>query len=203
MMEPASFEFQAMGSKCEFLLFAESLEIASLAAKAAIGEVQRLERAYSRYRQDNAVHAINLAAAAGDTAAVDAETADLIDIAFEAYSLSEGFFDITSGVLQEIWNGRTEQLPSQERITGLLDRIGLRKVSWRRPELSFTQPGMQIDLGGIGKEYAADRAAEICRSLGAGCGMVNLGGDIAIIGPNQDGSPWRIGIRDPKAPETP
>lgn len=202
VIEPANFKFLAMGTNCELQLYAESPEAASRAAKAAIAEAGRIEQAYSRYRQDSIVHAINMAAEAGDSIGVDGETADLIDIAFEAYSLSDRLFDITSGILREIWNNGTEVLPSQADIEGVLSRIGLRKVLWRRPELTFTRPRMQIDLGGIGKEYAADRAAQVCRSLGVQQGMVNLGGDIAIIGPHPDGAPWRIGIRDPKAHET-
>ncbi|MGO9487012.1 MAG: FAD:protein FMN transferase [Rhodomicrobium sp.] len=198
MNEPANYEFFAMGTNCELQLYGDSAR----AASAAIGEVERIERTYSRYRQDGIVHAINEAAEAGGTIGVDGETADLIDTAFEAYRLSDGLFDITSGVLRELWNNRTEALPGAAGIEGVLSRIGLHKVFWRRPELTFTLPRMQIDLGGIGKEYAADRAAEICRSLGVQHGMVNLGGDIAIIGPHPGGEPWRIGVRDPKALET-
>ena len=102
-----------------------------------------------------------MAAEVGESIGVDGETADLIDIAFGAYSLSDGLFDITSGILREIWNNGTEVLPSQADIEGVLSRIGLRKVLWRGPELTFTRPRMQIDLGGIGKEYAADRAAKV------------------------------------------
>ena len=201
MPKPASFEFQAMGSKCVLLLFAPSHKDASQAAAAAIGEVHRIERTYSRYQLGNVTHAINAAGEAGGTVEVDSETADLIDISFEAYSLSEGLFDITSGALREVWNGQTKQLPAQDILDGLLARIGLQKVLWHRPVLSFTRPLMQIDLGGIGKEYAADRAAEACRAHVVNQGMVNLGGDISIVGPRPDGEPWRIGVNNPKAPE--
>jgi FAD:protein FMN transferase len=57
---------------------------------------------------------------------------------------------------------------------------------------------MELDLGGLGKEYAADRAAEVCVSLGARHGFINLGGVIRVIGPQPDGFPWRIGIRHPR-----
>ena len=59
---------------------------------------------------------------------------------------------------------------------------------------------MQIDLGGYVKEYAADRVAELCRQSGLRHGLVDLGGDLAVIGPHPDGSPWRIGIRHPREP---
>jgi len=180
----------------------EGREAASAAAEAAIAEVQRIERAYSRYRTDSIVHAINLAAQTGGSIAVDAETAGLIGIAWEVYWFSDGLFDITSGVLREIWNGQTATLPSDADVAGARASIGLHKVKWKPPVLSFSQAGMPIDFGGIGKEYAADRAADICRLHGISHGLVNLGGDIAIAGPNPDGSPCRIGISDPREPGT-
>jgi thiamine biosynthesis lipoprotein len=67
--------------------------------------------------------------------------------------------------------------------------------------LEFPVPGLELDLGGIVKEYAADRAATLCREFGIAHALVNLGGDIRVIGPHPDGSPWRIGIRDPHREE--
>ncbi|MGO8955721.1 MAG: FAD:protein FMN transferase [Rhodomicrobium sp.] len=202
MIACESFRFTAMGTGCELLLHAECREAASAAAEAAIAEVRRIERAYSRYRTDSIVHAINLAAQTGGSVAVDAETAVLIGIAWEVYRISDGLFDITSGVLREIWNGQTAILPSDADVARARARIGLHKVKWKPPVLSFSQAGMVIDFGGIGKEYAADRAADICRQHGISHGLVNLGGDIAIAGPNPDGSPWRIGISEPREPGT-
>jgi thiamine biosynthesis lipoprotein len=57
---------------------------------------------------------------------------------------------------------------------------------------------MEIDFGGIGKEYAADRAATVCAEHGIRHGLVNLGGDVRAVGPQPDGAPWRVGIRHPR-----
>ncbi|MBS0243762.1 MAG: FAD:protein FMN transferase, partial [Proteobacteria bacterium] len=192
-----SFPFFAMGCPCEIQVQGQE-EPCRKAAERAIAEVKRLERAYSRYRSGSITSLINFAGSAGTSVQVDQETAELIDIAFRAYALSDGLFDITSGAFREIWNDRTEALPSTWSLAQILDRIGLNHVTWENPTLAFKRPGMQIDLGGIVKEYAADRAAEICRLFGGLHGLVDLGGDIAIIGPNADGSPIRIGVRDPE-----
>lgn len=196
-----TFHFEAMGSPCEARLYADSRKHAATAAKAAIREVRRIEAAFSRYRDDNIVHAINAAGEAGGALLVDDETADLLDAAFNAYRHSGGLFDITSGVLQEIWNDDLESMPAQAVLADTLTRVGLNKVDWGRPKLSFRQPGMQIDFGGIGKEYAADRAAGECRAYGIVSGVIDLGGDLCVIGPHPDGAPWRIGVRDPERPE--
>jgi thiamine biosynthesis lipoprotein len=128
---------------------------------------------------------------------VDDETVELIAIAFDAFRRSGELFDITSGVLREVWNAKARSLPAEPVLESVRARIGLQKVVWNPPMLSFPQAGMEIDLGGIGKEYAADRAAAICRDAGIEHGLVDLGGDIAVTGPNPDGSPWRIGVCDP------
>jgi FAD:protein FMN transferase len=187
-----------MGTSCELTLYARDECRAAQAASAAISEVERIERAYSRYRTDSIVHSLNQAAKVAGSIVVDPETAELIDSAFDAYRRSDGLFDITSGVLREIWNDDTETVPSEAEVSRVLSSVGLHKVSWQRPCLAFTEPRMQIDLGGLAKEYAADRAAELCRSLGIAHGLVDLGGDLAVVGAHPDGSPWRIGIRDPR-----
>jgi thiamine biosynthesis lipoprotein len=104
--------------------------------------------------------------------------------------------------LRTAWDFQSVQLPQAETIAALLDRIGWCKVCWQKPRLHFTRAGMELDFGGIGKEYAADRAASICLGLGIRHGLINLGGDIRAIGPRPDGTPWRIGIRHPREADT-
>ena len=186
-----------MGSPCSLSLYADDDDKARQAAGAAIDEVRRIERAYSRYLTDSLLSEINRIAVAGGDISVDPETALLIDHAFCAHALSDGLFDITSGRLREIWNDEIKSVPRASEIASRLACVGLEKVAWRRPRLSFLVPGMEFDLGGIAKEYAADRAAAICASAGSRHGLINLGGDISIIGPHPDASPWRVGVCDP------
>jgi FAD:protein FMN transferase len=170
---------------------------AKRAADAAIAEVDRIEIAYSRFRAGNITDRINRAARSGGSIELDAETSHLIDCAQRAYQWSEGLFDITAGALRDIWNDTLTGKPERQDLSRVLRHIGFDKIEWRSPSLTFTVPAMQIDLGGIAKEYAADKACEACRAYGVRHGLVDLGGDIAIIGPHPDGSPWRIGIRPP------
>ena len=202
LREPTRDAFFAMGGCCSLTLFAKCLDDAIMVAAAARAEVDRIERAYSRYRPDSIVAGINAAARRGGEIEVDPETAGLIDHAFAVHRWSGGLFDITSGVLRRAWSDDAVAPPDRETLKALLQSVGLEKLSWRRPKLSFRVEGMEIDFGGIAKEYAADRAAAVCRSLGAGHGLVDLGGDLAVIGPNPDGSPWRIGVVDPRDGQT-
>jgi FAD:protein FMN transferase len=191
------FEFVAMGSPCELALHAADRDAAETAAGMAIAEVRRLELKYSRYRPDSYMAEINAAARSGTCVLVDEETADLIDHASRAYWLSDGLFDVTCGVLREVWNDSLLARPAEADIASSLVRVGFEKLIWSRPKLSFSISGMELDFGGIVKEYAADQAARFCLSSGVSSGLVNLGGDIAVIGRHPGGAQWRIGITDP------
>ena len=197
------YEFFALGSDCVFQLFAATDALAHAASAEATREVLRIETRYSRYHEDSELYRINAAAARGGVVDVDPETAALIDYAYAGHRLSDGLFDISSGVLRKVWNFSSGQVPGDDAIAAILPLVGLDKVEWQPPRLTFNKAGMELDFGGIGKEYAADRVAQICKEKGIGHGLIDLGGDIALVGPRPDGSPWRIGIRDPAEPARP
>ncbi len=195
------YAFKAMGSPCDIQLFADTHAKAKKVADAVIADVNRLEALYSRYRSDSFLSVINRVAAAGGSITVDDETAGLLNYAATCYDQSDGLFDITSGILRRAWRFDLGKLPDQEQIQELLDKVGWHKLRWAPPVLEFPNPGMEIDFGGVVKEYAVDRAAALCWEAGIRHGVVNLGGDIKIIGPRADGSPWRVGIRHPRNKE--
>lgn len=157
--------------------------------EAAAAEAWRVEAKFSRYLSGNIVDRIN--SANGAPIEVDDETANLLDFAATLHQLSDGLFDITSGVLREVWTfDGSDCVPRKEQIDRVLQRVGWHKVVWERPMLTL-EPGMQVDFGGIGKEYAVDRAA--AAQSEAPC-LINFGGDIAAVGAVSDDMPWRVGI---------
>lgn len=198
-MQLHSIRFKAMGSPCELQLYLED-PLASAAGQAAVAEVKRLEQKYSRYLSDSVNSRINASAGTGKPLAVDAETAALLDYAEVAFVQSDGLFDISSGVLRRAWDFTSGQLPSQAQLEALLPLVGWRQVHWQRPYLLLPKAGMELDFGGLVKEYAADSVANVCLALGVNHGLVNLGGDIRLLGPHPDGTPWTLGIRHPRAP---
>ncbi len=192
------FAFKAMGSPCDIQLFSETHGQAKKIANIVITDVRRLEADYSRYRSDSLLSKINRVAAIGGSITVNAETAGLLNYAEICYLQSEGLFDITSGILRQAWRFDSGQLPDQDKIVALLDKVGWHKLRWTDPVLEFSIAGMELDLGGVVKEYAVDRAAALCWESGMRHGIVNLGGDIKVIGPRADGEPWHVGIRHPR-----
>jgi len=190
-----------MAAENELQLWSPQAANAQRAADAAIADVRRIEAKYSRYLPDSVTTRIN-DAAGGNAVAIDAETAALLRYADHCFALSGGRFDITSGVLRRAWDFKRQppQLPAAAALAATTGLVDWANVEWSGESIRLPRAGMEIDFGGIGKEYAADRAATICIDHGIGHGLVNLAGDVRILGPQPDGAPWRIGITHPRCP---
>ena len=129
--------------------------------------------------------------------ALDAEARALFEYAARCYEQSAGAFDITAGVLRTLWHRDRHQPPDAAERRAVLEHIGWPRVQCDAEGIRL-RPGMQIDLGGVVKEYAADAIAQALRTQGLRHGLVDLGGDINVIGPHPDGSPWQLGVRHPE-----
>jgi len=191
--------FRAMGGGNEITLAAPNAAAAEQGFEAAIREVLRIEEKYSRYRPESLIGMIN-ASAGGAPILCDEETSHLLDFADHLYRQSGGLFDITSGILRRAWNFSTPALPGDDLLRELLPLVDWPRVERSGAAIRLPQAGMELDFGGFGKEYAADRAAALLIQQGFGHGYVNLGGDLCAIGPQPSGAPWLIGIADPRQP---
>lgn len=196
-----AFEFKAMGTLCVIKTRGAVEHEVRGAVDAAIAEVKRIEARYSRYRADSIVSRVNAAAGGGTAVEVDAETADLLDFAASMHLHSDGLFDITTGVLRQVWDFRAARLPDTAQLQQVLARLGWQKVEWRRPFISLPIAGMELDFGGFGKEYAADRAGTLLAEHGVSA-LVNLGGDLRIAAPHvgAGAAAWSLGIAHPRKP---
>jgi thiamine biosynthesis lipoprotein len=181
-----------MGSPCEVLVDSSHEQPAQAVAGAVAACAWRIEEKFSRYRDDSVVGRINRTA--GESVEVDEETARLLDFAHQAWVASDGKFDITSGVLRRAWKfDGGARVPTSAEVRSLLPLTGWSRVTWQRPLLTL-QPGMEIDFGGIGKEYAVDLALATAREITDAPVLVNFGGDLAATGPQRDASAWRVGV---------
>jgi thiamine biosynthesis lipoprotein len=104
-------------------------------------------------------------------------------------------------VLRQAWNFQLAVLPSAENVNAMRAKVGWHKVLLQNQSVFLPDVGMEIDLGGFGKEYAADRAAQVLQAQGVTSGYVNLAGDMRFLGPKPTGEPWMIGIQDPRHPD--
>ncbi len=187
--------FRAMANPCFIFVDLESAQNNSKSIQQAMcvmaEEAWRIEQKYSRYRLDSVLSIINNAA--GKSIAIDHETYQLLALADVLWQESQGMFDSSSGIFRKIWHFDQQHIPSPSQVTEQLKHVGWKRI--RFDEQQITLPlGMQIDFGGIGKEYAADRCAALApESLGHSV-LVNLGGDIVAKGMRTHQTPWSIGI---------
>lgn len=188
-----------MGGAVEIVLAGLGNKESKALVALGMEEVARIERKYSRYRPGSMVSRINAAAGKG-WVICDDETMALLDYADAVYRSSGGVFDVTSGVLRRVWDFERAEVPSPEALRSLLKLVGWQRIERKGSAIRLPKEGMQLDFGGIGKEYAADAAAELLAGHGARHGYVNLAGDIRVIGPKPGGDAWNIGIRDPRNP---
>ncbi len=189
--------FHAMGGPCEICLYLDVNQKNILLKLEA--EVRRLESKYSRYISDSIIQKINHGS--HKKIKVDAETAGLFNYAANCYQLSNGLFDITSGVLRSIWDFKVQKIPSQKSIEKKLKNIGWHNVFWDGEYIQLRK-NMEIDFGGIGKEYAVDVLARLCLQHNILHGLINLSGDIRVLGAHPNGDAWRVGIQHPRIKNT-
>ncbi len=194
--------FTAMASPCEILLDGRDERVLRRAGQAAIDEVRRIEAKYSRYQPGSVVSRINAAAGNSEGVPVDEETAALLVFAGRLWQQSGGLFDVTSGVLRRAWDFRLGRKPQPGQIEALLPLVGWDKVLQADRSVRLARPGMELDFGGFGKEYAADRAAAVLQQHGQQHALVNLGGDIHVLGPRGlpqvAGQPWQLAVQHPR-----
>ena len=184
-----------MTSPCVVLIDLDDLRDARRVLSIVQAEAGRIETKYSRYLPDSVLQTINTSA--GRSIGVDDETAALLDYAGQLHEISDGKFDVTSGVLRKAWNfDCSDRVPDGRLVEDVLAHVGWPRVTWEAGRLSL-EAGMEIDFGGIGKEYAVDRAAGLVAAEFEGSCLVNFGGDLVITHPRADGQPWRVGIEDP------
>ena len=189
-----------MGCPCELRFDADSKEAVSRAAVSCLREIRRFETKYSRYLRDSVTSAINRAA--GTSAVpIDEETVSILKYAAVCHEQSDGLFDVTSGAFRRVWHPERTALPSRQELEACAAKVGWEKVRLSERDVFLPLPGMELDFGGVVKEYAADAAATVARGAGIRHGLVNLGGDIRIVGPQADGRPWLIGIVHPRCPD--
>lgn len=190
-----------MASPCEILIETSDIDQGTKLINSAANEAWRIESKFSRYKTNNIIYKINNAR--GKAVRVDEETASLLDYAASCYELSEGLFDITSGILRQAWKfDGSDNLPDQSDIDALLGLIGWEKLQWINPELKMPDK-MQIDFGGIGKEYAVDKVLGLLTTQTTSPLLVNFGGDLHASGTRTQQRPWITGIADPFQSEEP
>lgn len=198
MGKPEEHRRQArlMGTTFEFIVIADSGE--SIIDE-GINEVKRIESLLTEFSATSQTSLINNAAGSRPVP-VDPEVYDIVKRSKQLSGITQGAFDITSGVLKKMYNfkGGKSQMPDKEKIRDALNKVGSEKIALSgNNSVSLTIPGMHVGFGAIGKGYAADRVKTLFRKRGVKNGVISASGDLTAWGTRADRSPWKIGIADP------
>lgn len=192
----------AMGTVIEITLQTDDEEGAKKAALQAFQEIKKIEQLMSPWVGSSDVTRINRSAGK-EWVKISPETLEVIKKSQEISRLSEGGFDITIGPLTQLWRRARERgiPPAPEEVKQILELVNFKNLLFH-PEgkVFLKKKGMAIDLGGIAKGYAVDRAFETLTSLGYKNLIVNAGGDLRAGG-LKNSEPWSIGIQDPRSAE--
>ena len=140
-------------------------------------------------------------AAGGNTVRISSETMDILYRAIETSRTTQGAFDVTIGVIKSLWafDSDNPSVPDESFIRSLLSKVDYRKIHLRDTEAFLSEPGMQIDMGGIAKGFVIDQGVQSLKKSGIHSGLVEAGGDLRILGLHPRRNRWKIGVRHPRS----
>ncbi|MFQ5935392.1 MAG: FAD:protein FMN transferase, partial [Acidiferrobacterales bacterium] len=187
-----------MGTMVRVELSHADAEAGRAAIAAVMEEMRRIDRLMSTYKEDSEVSRVNRQAAT-EPVVIGDELFELIGRSLKMSELSSGAFDITYASAGHLYDYRRKIKPSDKALAKALPAIDYRYVQLNSKDntIRFLQPGVRIDLGGIAKGHAVDRAIALLQARGIEQAIVSAGGDSRIIG-DRDGRPWMVGVRDPR-----
>lgn len=189
-----------MGTVVEIMAGGLKTSKLETAVDAAFAEISRLDKLLSRHHQDSDVSHLSVD---DNGSKVAAETAEVLALGLDVAQRSGGAFDLTLGRLKALWGFDTEapRIPGHEELAAALAGIGPTALSLQGQQVKKRTPGLQVDLGGIAKGYAVDRAISVLKQHGVSSAAVNAGGDMYLLGQRPQRA-WRIGIQHPRQKES-
>jgi thiamine biosynthesis lipoprotein len=190
-----------MWTKFEIVAYGADRARLSEAAEAAFEEIDRLDRQMSNYAEASELSYVNRNAGRGEVI-VEKELFDFLKLSLEYSRATGGAFDITVGPLMKAWGffGGQGRVPEPGELTAVMAKVGYQhvKLNEAKHAIRFDREGVELDLGGIAKGYAVDKAAEILRQSGVTSALITSGGSsICAIGAPPDKAAWSVEVSDP------
>lgn len=197
---PRRHRWHALGTECEIVFACEDHGLAAAFVAEAVAWVADFEARYSRFRPDSIVSRIN--AAAGDWVEIDQETERLIGFCASLHLFTRGALDATAGPLLRVWDYHRApaRLPADSEVEAARRLVGWAKVQLEPGRIRLPEPGMALDFGGWGKEYAVDAVAALALARGLEHVLVDFGHDLMALGRPPGKPAWHVGLEDPFAP---
>ena len=196
--------FAALGTTCEIQYAAPGGESQAVPFElAVVAWVQAFEAKFSRFRPDSLLSRVNAAAGIA-WVEIDEEMETLLQLCDTLHFMTQGVLDPTTLPLIRAWNWKVQppRLPTDQEIADALRLVGWKKVQRAPGKMFLPEPGMALDFGGFGKEYAVDLAAQIALTHGITNALVDFGHDLRALGAPPGRPAWHIGLEDPAKPGT-
>jgi len=191
-----------MGTFVTITVYAPTLNAAQEAADAAFARIDEVNALMSSYLPDSELSRLNRSG--GKPFVVSKDTFAVLREAVAAGDLTGGAFDVTIGPLRRLWQaaGKANKLPTPAQIAAAKKRVGYEELQLDPNAYTarLLLPGMEVNLGGIAKGFAVDKAIEVLRQQGIKSALVDAGGDLYALGTRGDGKPWRVGVQNPTRP---
>jgi len=196
MLKKFVYQFDAMSTLCELIIYAKDKVKADTSAEAVLQETKRLEKKYNYYDETSLLSEIN----SRKTELLDAESKTILQRAKQYYTTTNGVFDITVATIKDLYKNEESVDALERKKESLMPYVGCEHFAIKRDKIIFDNPYTKIDLGGFVKEYAVDRASSILKKAKINTAMVNYGGDIYALGKKPNGEKFTVGIKDPNNP---
>jgi thiamine biosynthesis lipoprotein len=193
--------FFAMGTTCSVAFEAPSPTTERHFTNIVLHWVAAFEAKYSRFIPDSLIGRINTAAGKEWTA-IDAETDRMFTLCDQLTFMTHGAFDPTALPLSQLWNWKAQPavIPDAAAIAEARALVGWNKVQRQPDRVFLPEPGMALDLGGFGKEYAVDCVAQLATRFGIRSALIDFGQDVRAIGHPSGKHAWHVGLEDPNHP---
>ncbi|MEI6085212.1 MAG: FAD:protein FMN transferase [Verrucomicrobiota bacterium] len=193
--------FFAMGTSCSVTFAAPTAAAERDFTYTVLRWVAAFEVKYSRFLPDSLIGRIN-AAAGSEWIAIDAETDRMFTLCDQLTFMTQGAFDPTALPLIQLWNWKAQPaiIPDDTAIAAARELVGWNKVQRQPDRVFLPEPGMALDLGGFGKEYAVDCVAQLATSFGIRSALIDFGQDVRALGHPPGKHAWHVGLEDPNHP---
>jgi thiamine biosynthesis lipoprotein len=195
-----------MDTTCTITVLSPSREKAEEAVEAAFGKIEELEKLLNYFSYESEITKINRSAGIAPVK-VSSQTLEIVKKAVDIAEYTNGAYDPTIGPVIKLWGFSSQSaapsIPPENKIREAIKLVNYKKIhiDISKSEIFLEEKGMEIDLGGIAKGYAADMAVEVIKSKGIKTALVAVAGDIKGFGLKPNGQPWNIGIQNPKTEE--
>ena len=193
-----SFEKGMMGSPFKLVFYASSDSIAEVAARHAYHRVEVLNEMMSDYRDGSEINRLSATAGSGQWIPVSKELFEILEVSNDVSAKTDGVFDATLGPVVQMWRRATRKstLPGRAEIDSALSKTGYRKMELDPvgQKVLLKQKGMRLDIGGLGKGFAAEEAIQVLRGYGITSAMMDAGGKIVLTNPPPGSEGWQINI---------